>query len=397
MSPCSRACGASGARGSSMTSAHRSSETHIVLVAPRLAPRRRGVRLPRRVSTVRLVERLTPEAARFVTPTFALREDMDALERVHAGGATAATVLYGGRILAALAESAVSAVGIQPSTSVLADLAALGELDLVGRSTAYWAHGLRRLGNDARHLRRRLASEDADLAVLFVERVLEWFFVRFADGPRLDRLTHDGAPLWQGLSADLRAVMDDLDRPTCDPVPLARALIGDDTLLKRSPAIAAVVAEMVLDRREPAGADALLSAALAHFPSDQRLLQLVALRCSRTGALEDALTILRRIGGHGAQDEETLGILGGVYKRLWERDPDDRAQLARAQRVYRDGWERSAHSNAYLGVNAATLVLWLGHPDEARDLARVVRRAIQDRWRLLERSVVDPAAILGYW
>ena len=57
-----------------------------------------------------------------------------------------------------------------------------------------------------------------------------------------------------------------------------------------------------------------------HWRRNPKLPQKQALALSRSGDLEGARRILEVLSGEGHKDEETLGIFGGVYKSLSDRD-----------------------------------------------------------------------------
>ena len=115
---------------------------------------------------------------------------------------------------------------------------------------------------------------------------------------------------------------------------------------------------------------------LRHFPGDPRLRQLLALSLARTGASQQANRQLRQLVDEGHDDEETVGMLARTYKDLWSKaqDPDlQRQHLARALHWYGEAYRRSG--GYWSGINAATMALLLGRPDEAHALARQVRGA----------------------
>jgi hypothetical protein len=61
----------------------------------------------------------------------------------------------------------------------------------------------------------------------------------------------------------------------------------------------------------------VLEEGLKHFPRDLRLIQLYCLSLIKCGYLIKARDLLSRLVKQGHQDEETLGILGRVYKEMW--------------------------------------------------------------------------------
>ena len=110
------------------------------------------------------------------------------------------------------------------------------------------------MGNDARHLRRELTSSDGDLSLAFVDRWVEWFFREFARRP--------ASPAPEALprigSAEVHGLLDELSRPPAEEI---RAV------LDRSPLLAAVRAERLIDGGRFEEADEVLVDSLRRFPA----------------------------------------------------------------------------------------------------------------------------------
>jgi hypothetical protein len=96
-------------------------------------------------------------------------------------------------------------------------------------------------------------------------------------------------------------------------------------------------------------------------------------------------------------DDETAGITAGVCKRLWLADRSKQEWLVKSHRLYLHGWERSKHTNAYLGINAATTAVWLDRREEARPVAEGVRLLLQRRAAALAKHPHNPDLALNYW
>jgi len=173
-------------------------------------------------------------------------------------------------------------------------------------------------------------------------------------------------------------------------------LLRPDAAL-RAPALLAVAAEILIDRKELDAADAVLSVALGAFPDDVRLNQLMGLRWSRAGELERARAWLEPLYQKHRDDDETAGITAGVYKRLWLADRAARQWLARAHKAYLHGWDRSRQTNAYLGVNAAATALFQGRENVARELACEVRDLLIHRQEILAQGRPADGPLLGNW
>ena len=92
-------------------------------------------------------------------------------------------------------------------------------------------------------------------------------------------------------------------------------------------------------------------------------------------------------------DEETHGILAGIYKRLSDQDPANASWLQRCHEVYLRGWELSQEMNNYLGINAASTALWLGQgalAAEAEAIAAPANRRCRNKGKLREIGIGVP-------
>ncbi len=339
------------------------------------------------------VKQLDRAVLEYTSAHFKLGDDLRHLDRVQQVGAPEGTIFYRARILEVLAADALKVAGLPASAVVLSNLILLEQFSLIPTTTRYWAHALRRLGNAVRHLHRRVTPNDANVALEFTERLLQWFFCRFDDGRRLSRITADGGPVWHDTNPGLHALMEAFDAPRFDPLVVAERIEATEVLMM-TPALPAVLAEILLDHDECVAAEAVLCRALTLFPTDVRLQQLMGLYHSRTGNLDAGLSFLEPLYESLSDDEETAGILGGIYKRAWRQERSKGDWLAQSHRAYRRGWERSKATNAYTGINAATTALWLGRPAEAQEIAEKVR-ALAPPGRGALRKVRSHVQLLG--
>jgi class 3 adenylate cyclase len=102
------------------------------------------------------------------------------------------------------------------------------------------------------------------------------------------------------------------------------------------------------------------------------LRQQLALALVQMGAIAPALTELKAM--ESGQDEETLCLLGRVYKELWRRktDPDAAAEaLRQCLHYYRAAFVR--YHTYYPGINLAHALTLAGHRAEAESCAREVQ------------------------
>jgi class 3 adenylate cyclase len=148
------------------------------------------------------------------------------------------------------------------------------------------------------------------------------------------------------------------------------------------------------ERAETAGqslfAHDILREGLKVFPGHLQVTQRYCLSLIKCGFLVTARELLTRLMKDGHYDEETLGILGRVYKEMWLIEGDGargHPHLARSQELYLGAFRRSR--GYYSGINAASLSLIMGNRDLSRRVARQVLHICAD---LLK----DPSQ-RGYW
>ncbi len=117
----------------------------------------------------------------------------------------------------------------------------------------------------------------------------------------------------------------------------------------------------------------VLEEGLRHFPGNLRLTQLFGLSLIKCGYLLKARDLLSNLVKEGHLDEETLGILGRVYKEMWlisSGGAPEHSYLNRSRNLYLKAFT-STRGN-YSGINAASLSLIMGDTGTARKLARMV-------------------------
>ncbi|MBN2323265.1 MAG: DUF4071 domain-containing protein [Spirochaetes bacterium] len=108
---------------------------------------------------------------------------------------------------------------------------------------------------------------------------------------------------------------------------------------------------------------------LQHFPEELRLNQLFCLSLIKCGFLSRAKERLSFLVKKGNEDEETLGLLGRVYKDMWLISGED-PYLKKSRNLYFQAFKRS--SGYYSGINAASLSLMIGDGETAGRLAKIV-------------------------
>jgi tetratricopeptide (TPR) repeat protein len=343
-----------------------------------------------------LCSRLAPEVRTFARAQFELAHDLRRLLDVRRVGAAEAAIFYAARILEVLAGAALHAVNMPPTSNLFGNLDLLERYNLIPAAARYGAHALRRQGNEVRHLGRAATSADAELAIGFAQVVLHWFFCALPLGHQLPALTDDGLPLGMSRDEDFQDLLAALGHDGADVVKLAdRCLAAGEAAFTWTPIIPAILVERLLDRKECGRAWAVLEQAGRVFPDDLRLRQLMGLYFSRTGRLDEAVRCLEALDKGYAEDEETIGILAGAYKRRWQADRSQTRCLRMAHKLYRTGWEKSKRLSAYLGINAATTALLLRQSADTRRIAADVLALFDDRAAGVagHRAAVIP----GFW
>ncbi len=348
--------------------------------------------------TLRAEERLAPDVAGYTSGHFLLKAELDHVKHVYRLGAAEAVIFYSARILEALAADALKAVRLPVSPNVFANLETLQNFDLIPKTTRYWAHTLRRSGNLVRHLHARVELQDAELSSLLLERWLNWYFCGFRFGLLLPSLGKGWKVLTLHTCEETRRLLEKLDDPAFEPRTLmAPGGEGIDPGLLRTPALSAVLIEMLLDRGEHDEAQQVLKRALDTFPDDLRLRQLRGLHYSRTGQLREAIAYLDPLLSQYGDDEELAGIMAGAYKRLWQTGRNNQEWLSKSHRTYLRAWERTRETNVYLGINAAATALWMGRRAESQALAGKVREVLRSRAAALAPHPGGSDLAQNYW
>ena len=131
---------------------------------------------------------------------------------------------------------------------------------------------------------------------------------------------------------------------------------------------------------------------MSEFPDDLPLRRFRGLLHSRRNEFDKASDILEKLLAKFEHDEETIGMLAGVRKRQYLKDPKNHAALVRAHKLYLKGWKASSRTNTYLGINAAATSLYLG------DLMEVDRLALESE-TALEKQIGAAANHMraAYW
>jgi tetratricopeptide (TPR) repeat protein len=324
-----------------------------------------------------------------------LDRDLAAINRALTGDMPEAAIFYCGRALEVTSARAISSLNLDPGTQVFANLEILERLSCITRPALYLGHALRRLANDARHILRPLSRRDADFAALCLGPWLAWYMRDYFRGPQkavADKSFGVRSPLATGTVAEALHLLNRADEE--DVTDKLLALANDEVVA--IPALAAMVAEVLISDGRASDAQNVLQRALVHVPQDLRLNQLYALELRRAGHAEEALTLLQTLSGKFQEDEETLGITAGALKSNWEHGRGSADVLVRAMKLYAKGFQVSRERNLYLGVNCAALELWQGE-SRAREHAAHIVELFAARNARLAGAGIDVAARRDYY
>ena len=284
----------------------------------------------------------------------------------------------------------------------------LHDYNLLRQSSYYWAKGLRLLGNGARHELRRISRKEADCAMTFLEFVLVWYFCSFPQGPRLQSIFRSQNP---AASDDLLLNLAwSLDSSRLNPDRL-KVIFGKREqeylrLFSENFTVPLLLIEIFIALGDHASAERLVSALKSSADRQKgalknRFSQLKGLLLSRKGELHEALQVLeaeysrQQNDRYARPDDETVGILAGVYKRLWQETQKD-SWLNKSHEIYYSGWRNSRNSNTYLGINTASTALMLGNNSLSIQTAREVK-GILERRRKMIRQNTEGSYDLNYW
>jgi class 3 adenylate cyclase len=156
----------------------------------------------------------------------------------------------------------------------------------------------------------------------------------------------------------------------------------DETVWSKDPYFFLRLGELADTHGQAMFAHDVLREGLRFFPDHLRLIQKYSLSLITCGFLLTARNLLTNLMKQGHYDEETLGILGRVYKEMWLAEGQGvpgHAHLEHACKLYRSAFRRSR--GPYSGINAASLSLIMGDKPLSERLARQVIRLCTERWK----------------
>ena len=324
------------------------------------------------------------------TANFGLEKDIEQLKKVVEVNAIEAVVFYTGRILEATSTFCVTQLGEKAKSNVFANIEYINDYNLLDSITRHWAHALRRLANQFRHILKPTEEHDGHIAIILLDVWLEWLVNKshLVDSKTkpfslLENTQNDMVEQFHWISEWLHHKN------------LNKIEIDNDSSILRQPVFASVICEELIDKKEIIQASKFLKTALNYHPDDLRLNQLQGLLFSRTGRLKQAEQLLRRLLKQVPNDDETVGILAGVIKKLWQNG--DQNRLNQWGKLYLKGWELSKHRNTYLGINAATFSLWSGDIETSQEIAKNIIAIYRHRQKTLKEILKISTDNMDYW
>jgi tetratricopeptide (TPR) repeat protein/class 3 adenylate cyclase len=150
---------------------------------------------------------------------------------------------------------------------------------------------------------------------------------------------------------------------------------------KTVPPLSHDVLEYEQTARKSASAGQLLTAievardGLKRYGQNKVLQQQLALALAQTGALDGAREVLGELLSESATDEETLSLLGRVYKELWRRASDPNVAtdaIKQSCKFYGDAF--AIRNDYYPGINLAFTLAAAGELKQAEEIARHVEK-----------------------
>ncbi len=321
---------------------------------------------------------------------FDLNKDLEQLKKVAEVNATEAVVFYTGRVLEATSTYCVTQLGEKAKSNVFANIEYINDYNLLDSITRHWAHALRRLANQFRHILKPTEKYDGHIAIILLDVWLDWLV---KESHLVDPNTNAFSLLETSQNEIIKQfqwVSEWLEHKN-----LSQIEIEDNSTLLQQPVFASVICEELINKKEITKASKYLKTALEFHPEDLRLNQLKGLLLSRTGRLKEAEILLRSLLKQVPNDDETVGILAGVIKKLWQNG--DKNRLTNWGKLYRKGWELSKHRNTYLGINTATFYLWSGDNSASTQTANDIVKLYQQREKILKEKLNVTTNVMDYW
>jgi len=305
---------------------------------------------------------------------FDIGEELSKLESIRRVKAWEGVVFYSARVFEKVFITFMETCFGEKESNLFGALNTMETFRMFPLSFLYFAHSLRRMGNQVRHIKSaKISGHEADSSIILLILLLR----------AMARLERNPSP-----ESDLEAVerlFSDLRQGEAFSIyeGLAAQPIDHDRMweawerrelnaFSRSPTLAALYAEFLMHERRHRDRDLLeravsvLETSLKMFSSEEtlRLHQLLALLCKNRGETERAIQILtQRCQG---EDVETIGMLASCRRKQW-METGRRDFLEKAYSLYDRHYRKSRSS--YIGINLAATALYSGRPVVSREVA----------------------------
>ncbi len=324
------------------------------------------------------------------TDTFCLEDDLQQIRKIIDVDATEAIVFYAGRILEATSNFCVKQIDQESVSNVFANIEYINNYQLLDHMTRYWAHALRRLSNQYRHMLKPTKKIDGSIAVILLEAWLDWLINK---SPLINGV-NQSIDLIQSIQNELNNQFH-LINQWIEHKNIYEFSQQEATALLEQPVFASIIIEELINKKEMPKASSSLTIALQKNPNDLRLKQLEGLLLSRIDRLEEAEKTLISLLKQTPNDDETIGILAGVIKKIWQNGDD--TCFSRWGQLYLKGWELSKQKNTYLGINAAGYCLWNDRVEQSQEIANHIIDAYNQRKTVLQDVFDYQITEMDYW
>lgn len=321
---------------------------------------------------------------------FSFNNDLQQLKTVLDNNAIEAVVFYAGRILEATSNYCVDALGEKSNNNVFSNLEYINDYNLLDLVTRHWAHGLRRLANQFRHILKPTEDNDGIIAVILLDTWLDWLINK----SQLIDNNQQHFTLYSEEESEIGTQLQWINK-WLKHKSFENFTDQKEAVLLKQPIFAAVICEELINKKEFQLAANYLKVAQHSHPKDLRLLQLQGLLMSRIGQLNKAEQMLRPLHKKFPHDDETIGILAGIYKKMWQQGDD--SKLTTWGKLYKKGWLQSKERNTYLGINAAAYALWIGEQENSEKIAANIVHQYQVRQKVLTETLKIATNNMDYW
>jgi len=297
-----------------------------------------------------------------------------------------AIAFYSGRIVEFMANQTLLSSSLDSYSSLNLNLDLLYQLGKLSEGSLAIGNSLRRLGNQARHMKRFISLDEEVTIIGLLQIWIECYLIsehQKAGSPSKVFFIDD----WSSQASVLRLFTFGGSGEINSKFNTIASLKG----LKNNSTMACFVGERLIDCKSSL-ANIFTEEVRVLFPNYHRAAEIRALYCSRNGKPKEAIEILDPLTQWEFVGSETYGILGGAFKNLWI-ESQDLTFLDKAHQQYSNGIYKSP-DDYYLKINLAATTFWLGN----RELAKVVAtEVIHLLDKFMSLAEINQEASSNYW